>query len=103
MIDNVLDKIESESRAESRAMSEIDNREFIPKFQKNNNRDEGEKKDETRKNNYSNKQNMVKNYSFADKIILNYEGTPMAQKMELTKQKKEFSISQAINEYNNRK
>ena len=103
LIDNVLDKIESESRAESRAMSEIDNREFIPKFQKNNNRDEGEKKDETRKNNYSNKQNMVKNYSFADKIILNYEGTPMAQKMELTKQKKEFSISQAINEYNNRK
>ena len=31
-INNVLDKIESESRAESRAMSEIDIKEFAPKF-----------------------------------------------------------------------
>ena len=34
--DYVLDKIESESRAESRAMSEIDMKEFTSKFQSKN-------------------------------------------------------------------
>ena len=43
---------------------------------------------------------MKRNTSFAKTIISNYEGTPMIQKMELKRQKKNFSISQAINEYN---
>ena len=38
MIDNVLDKIESESRAESRAMSELDPKEFNSKFIQNINK-----------------------------------------------------------------
>ena len=109
MIDNVLDKIESESRAESRAMSEIDMKEFAPKFKQirkipENNNIENKKKEIIRPSffNINNKENN-KNNSFVNKIISNYEGSPIVQKMELTKQKKEFSISQAINEYNTRK
>ena len=109
MIDNVLDKIESESRAESRAMSEIDIKEFAPKFKQIKNK-RYENNDTNRKNEpvirpsfYNNNKEMNKNSSFVNKIISNYEGTPIVQKMELTKQKKEFSISQAINEYNTRK
>ena len=49
-------------------------------------------------NNYN--YNMPKNNSFAKQIISNYEPTPMIQRMELKKQKNEFSISKAINEYN---
>ena len=116
MIDNVLDKIESESRAESRAMSEIDMKEFAPKFKQANNKNirkniivENKNKNNnqinpsifSKKNINSNQ--IAKNCSFVNKIISNYEASPTVQKMELTKQKKEFSISQAINEYNNRK
>ena len=109
MIDNVLEKIESESRAESRAMSEIDIKEYPPKLiqMKNkrleNNNIENKKNNQIRPSYYYNNNQMNKNYSFVNKIISNYEATPIVQKMELTKQKKEFSISQAINEYNNRK
>ena len=104
MIDNYLDKIETESRAESRAMSELDPKEFNSKFNSNN---------KNKSNNIENKKSILnytpynkkmnKNISFVNKLISNYEATPKYQKMELTKQKKEFSISQAINEYNNRK
>ena len=104
MIDNYLDKIETESRAESRAMSELDPKEFNSKFNSNK---------KNKSNNIENKKSILnytpynkkmnKNISFVNKLISNYEATPKYQKMELTKQKKEFSISQAINEYNNRK
>ena len=104
MIDNYLDKIETESRAESRAMSELDPKELNSKFNSNN---------KNKSNNIENKKSILnytpynkkmnKNISFVNKLISNYEATPKYQKMELTKQKKEFSISQAINEYNNRK
>ena len=113
MIDNFLDKIESESRVESRAMSEIDMKEFTPKFIQNKNRNTRkniiieDKNNQIRPSNYNNNNinnnRMPKNGSFVNKIISNYEASPTLQKMELTKQKKEFSISQAINEYNNRK
>ena len=107
MIDKVLDKIETESRAESRAMSELDMKEFAPKFNQIQNRrfENYNKKNEQmiRPSFYNNNKVMNKNCSFVNKIISNYEGSPIVQKMELTKQKKEFSISQAINEYNTRK
>ena len=109
MIDNVLEKIESESRAESKAVSEIDIKELSPKFiqiknnknEKNKNQYTDKKMEQIRPSFYNNK--MPKNNSFVNKIISNYEASPTVQRMELTKQKKEFSISQAINEYNNRK
>ena len=112
MIDNVLDKIESESRAESRAMSEIDMKEFAPKFKQTNNHNkrrnimvENKNTNQINPSIFSkkniNSNQMTKNCSFVNKIISNYEASPTVQKMELTKQKKEFSISQAINEYNN--
>ena len=116
MIDNVLDKIESESRAESRAMSEIDMKEFTSKFQSKN-KDSRKNINLDSNNNIKNNNNQIirpslynnnnnkmqKNGSFVNKIISNCEASPIVQKMELNKQKKEFSISQAINEYNNRK
>ena len=43
---------------------------------------------------------MKRNTSFARTIISNYEGSPQVQKIELKRQKKNFSISQAINDYN---
>jgi hypothetical protein len=46
---------------------------------------------------------MKRNTSFARAIISNYEGSPQMQKIELKRQKKNFSISQAINDYNNKK
>ena len=50
----------------------------------------------------SNRENN-KNNSFTKNIIQNYEPTPTVQKMELKKQKNEFNISRAINQYNNNK
>ena len=41
--------------------------------------------------------------SFAKRIISNFEGTHKEKKMELKKQKNNFSISQAINDYNLKK
>ena len=46
---------------------------------------------------------MKRNPSFARTIISNYEGSPQVQKIELKRQKKNFSISQAIIDYNNQK
>lgn len=46
---------------------------------------------------------MKRNTSFARTIISNYEGTPQIQKIELKRQKKNFSISQAIDDYNLKK
>jgi hypothetical protein len=46
---------------------------------------------------------MKRNPSFARTIISKYEGTPQIQKIELKRQKKNFSISQAINDYNLKK
>ena len=128
IIDNALDKISIRSRAESRAVSEVDFSEFAPKFNglKNNNNINNSNKKEynynfsnqiitdkqrspfklisSNKNNYNyNNYQMPKNNSFAKQIISTYEATPIIQKMELKKQKNEFSISQAINEYNSRK
>ena len=119
IIDNALDKISIKSRAESRAMSEIDMNEFIPKFTlvKNNNTNKiiefnGSNMEKQRSPyklsqnynyNYNNNYQMPKSNSFAKQIISNYEATPIIQRMELKKQKNDFSISQAINEYNNRK
>ena len=124
IIDSALDKISVKSRMESRAVSEIDPSEFAPKFSlvknanhnniNNNNSNKIEVSsankffiDRQRSplnykfNNYNH--HMPKNSSFAKQIISNYEATPILQKMELKKQKNEFSISQAINEYNSRK
>ena len=123
MIDNALDKISTKSRVESRAVSEIDSSEFNQKFSgfKNNNNinnnninnnkmeynitntDIKQKSPFKLNYNYNYNHQMPKNNSFARQLISNYEGTPVIQKMELKKQKNEFSISQAINEYNSRK
>ena len=46
---------------------------------------------------------MKRNTSFAREIISKYEGTPQVQKIELKRQKKNFHISQEINEYNLKK
>ena len=43
---------------------------------------------------------MKRNTSFVQTLISNYEGTPQLQKIELKRQKKNLSISQAINDYN---
>ena len=43
---------------------------------------------------------MKRNTSFARNLISNCEGSPLLQKIELKRQKKNFSISQAINDYN---
>ena len=124
MIDNALDKIIPKSKMGSRAPSEADFSEFENNYKfKNNNT---YKVDDTNSNfikfNNNNNNNqrspfklasntnskfnftqIPKNFSFAKQIISTYEGTPIIQKMELKKQKNEFSISQAINEYNRRK
>jgi hypothetical protein len=124
MIDNALDKIIPKSKMGSRAPSEADFSEFENNFKfknKNNyNDDTSSNFIKFKNNNYYNNQKspfklvsntnskfnftqIPKNFSFAKQIISNYEGTPTIQKMELKKQKNEFSISQAINEYNRRK
>ena len=46
---------------------------------------------------------MKRNTSFARNIIANCEGTPQLQKIELKRQKKNYSISQAIMDYNMKK
>ena len=46
---------------------------------------------------------MKRNSSFASNILSKYDGTPQVQKIELKRQKKNFSISQAINDYNLKK
>ena len=46
---------------------------------------------------------MKRNSSFASNILSNFDGSPQVQKIELKKQKKNFSISQAINDYNLKK
>ena len=53
----------------------------------------------TKNNNYQ----KINNNSFSKNIINNYDPTPSFEKMELKKQKNEFNISQAINQYNNNK
>ena len=130
IIDNALDKISTKSKVESRPASEVDYSDFLPKFNgvKNNNYiniNNSNKKEynynfsniiktEKQKSpfklnsannyNYSNSNHYIpKNSSFAKQLISNYEATPVLQRMELKKQKNEFSISQAINEYNSRK
>ena len=119
IIDSALDKISTKSRAESRAVSEVDSSEFNQKCQglKNNNNKvieynfsninntDAKKRPPFKfnQNNYNYYHQMPKNNSFAKQLISNYEGTPVVQKLELKKQKNEFSISQAINEYNSRK
>ena len=122
IIDSALDKISTKSRAESRAVSEVDFTEYTPKFSgiKNNNnnhittkieydipfkvdKQSSPLKIQSNNSNNFNKYKMPKNNSFAKQIISNYEATPILQKMELNKQKNEFSISKAINEYNRRK
>ena len=46
---------------------------------------------------------MKRNSSFASNILSNFDGSPQVQKIELKKQKKNFNISQAINDYNLKK
>ena len=46
---------------------------------------------------------MKRNTSFARSILTNYEGSPQLQKMELKRQKNNYSISQAILNYNLKK
>ena len=46
---------------------------------------------------------MKRNSSFANNILSNFDGTPQMQKIELKRQKNNFSISQAINDYNLKK
>ena len=46
---------------------------------------------------------MKRNTSFARTILSNYEGSPQLQKIELKRQKNNYSISQAILDYNNKK
>ena len=46
---------------------------------------------------------MKRNTSFAKSILSNCEGTPQLQKIELKRQKNNYSISQAIMDYNIRK
>ena len=46
---------------------------------------------------------MKRNTSFAKSILSNYEGTPQLQKIELKRQKNNYSISQAIMDYNLKK
>jgi hypothetical protein len=41
--------------------------------------------------------------SFANNILTNFDGTPQVQKIELKRQKNNFSIGQAINDYNLKK
>ena len=44
-----------------------------------------------------------RNSSFANNILSNFDGTPQVQKIELKRQKNNFSIGQAINDYNLKK
>ena len=46
---------------------------------------------------------MKRNTSFARTILSNYEGSPQLQKIELKRQKNNYSISQAILDYNTKK
>ena len=124
IIDSTLDKISLKSRNESRAVSEIDISEFTPNYKglkninnsnqklqyNSSNKLQNESKEQTLNiklnnlnHNFIYRHQIPKNNSFAKQLISNYEATPVMQRMELKKQKKEFSISQAINEYNSRK
>ena len=67
-----------------------------------NNKEENKKNENDLKgikNNYQ----KINNNNFSKNIIKNYEPNPSVEKMELKKQKNEFNISQAINNYNNTK
>ena len=78
-----------------------------------NNNDMNESKCETNNNIVINLNNinkggkrhyfMKRNTSFARSLLSNYEGTPQLQKIELKRQKNNYSISQAINDYNIKK
>ena len=46
---------------------------------------------------------MKRNTSFARNLISNYEGSPQVQKIELKRQKKNFALGQAIDDYNLKK
>ncbi len=46
---------------------------------------------------------MKRNTSFARNLISNYEGSPQTQKIELKRQKKNFALGQAIDDYNLKK
>ena len=46
---------------------------------------------------------MKRNTSFAQNLISNFEANPQLQKIELKRQKKNLTISQAINYYNLKK
>ena len=46
---------------------------------------------------------MKRNTSFARALLTDYEGSPQMQKIELKRQKNNYSISQAINDYNIKK
>ena len=46
---------------------------------------------------------MKRNTSFARNLISNYEGSPQIQKIELKRQKKNFALGQAIDDYNLKK
>ena len=46
---------------------------------------------------------MKRNTSFARNLISNYEGSPQLQKIELKRQKKNFELGQAIDDYNLKK
>ena len=53
--------------------------------------------------NKNNKHQAPRNVSFAKQVLNNCEATLTVQKMEIKRQKNEINISQAINDYNNRK
>ena len=46
---------------------------------------------------------MKRNSSFVRTLISNYEGSPQIQKIELKRQKKNFALGQAIDDYNSKK
>ena len=91
-----------------------DNASIFNSNENNNSNNLNEQKYETNNNNIiinlngtirGNKKHyfMKRNTSFARSILTNYEGTPQIQKMELKRQKNNYSISQAIMDYNIRK
>ena len=118
IIDNAITKLGNKSKNQSAPMSEIDNNNtsLSNKLNKTNinsrndntqyfslyNNDKQKQSLKTTSK-YNNSHHLVKNASFAQQILSNYEEDPLIQKIELRKQKNEFNISQAINEYNNRK
>ena len=74
--------------------------------ERNNDKKNFEEIEQSKISNNSSRDNQytkVKNNNFTKNLIRNYEPTPIVQKMELNRQKNEFNISQAINQYNNTK